>query len=193
MSNYETGAAGPPVAEQLSRLHKKDRRHYATGDHTHNGVNSRSLPQESLPYSAAKLSKDSLQTIVNTTEVQIGFGVIDFEIGDAVSARSLFNNDLLIHLAGLYSVKYSMRFANGVDGTVRKGFLYVNSTLVDISLCYDPSDGFNGSNVVKGSIDLVLQPNDSISLHGYHANGSGLDVTNLNGGTWLSATLIGLI
>jgi len=167
------------------RLHKKSRNSPAPGSHIHNGVDSFEIPGLSnlLNPPVAKISKNGTQTILNTTEATIHFAQTDFSHGGLVD---LANDRFTIVDPGIYTVKYHIKFVNGTANTWRKGFLYLNSVLVDTSVCQEPAIAYQGSAICKGAVDLLCAAGDHISLTGYHNNGGPLDVTNVQGNTWMS-------
>lgn len=185
------GGAAPVANSPIARLNKKDRRHYSAGNHDHNGVNSKLLPnlQNLLSPIAARMTRNTAQTILDQTEAVVGFNTADFNSGGNAFV-DLAGNRLVIQTPGLYSFKYHVKWVNGTATTSRKAFLYVGGSIVDYSVNSEPvgsGNNFQGASVCKGSIDLVCTANQIIQVKAWHNNGSPLDVTNLGGGAWLSA------
>jgi hypothetical protein len=164
----------PPVARPRagSRGNKKSRLEYASGDHTH-----------TIDFTAAKMSKTGTQALTNLTETLIQFGQADY---DTDGIADLANEQFLIVTPKIYTIKYEIRWENGTAATYRKAFLYVNSNIVHTSLNVEPNTNYKGASVNSGAVDVQLAAGDIVTLQGYHNNGSNLNVTNLNGGTWLS-------
>lgn len=188
------GAEGPPVANLVGqpRLNKKDRRHTSAGNHDHNGVNSKLLPdlEDLLNPIAAKISKDTAQTILDQTEATINFNTVDYNRGgnDFVDIAS---NRLKILIPGLYTFKYYAKWSNGNASTTRKAFLYVGGNNVDNSVNNEPvgtANNFNGSSINKGAIDIVCSANQFVLVKAWHNNGAPLDISA--GNTWLSAICV---